>query len=129
MSDASIPTDWTQADRLLVGGLALGTLALLLKSGARWSRGDWVVIETDRKEVARIPLDADRIVQVRGPIGETRVEIRNGRARIAHSPCKNKICVKSGYIQYAERLVACVPNHVVVRVLGKKYPGLDAVAG
>jgi hypothetical protein len=92
--------------------------------------GSWVVIEVDHKEVERLPLSQNRIVHVTGPIGETEVEIKNGKARKARvikSPCNKKLCIKSGYIQYADRFAACLPNRVVVRVLGGAHRGIDAV--
>ena len=55
------------------------------------------------------------------------VEIRDGKARILKSPCKNKVCIKSGYIRYADRLSACIPNRVVVRVLGDNHRGVDSI--
>ena len=79
--------------------------------------------------MARFPLMTDRIIQVQGPLGTTEVEISQGRARIVRSPCKLKICIKSGYIQYADRLSACLPNKVVVRIEGESQRGLDAVVG
>mgnify|MGYP000542483766 CR=1 FL=1 len=60
-------------------------------------------------------------------IGETEVEILQGKAHIRKSPCSHKICIKSGYIQYADRITACLPNRVVVRILGDSYRGIDAV--
>ncbi len=57
------------------------------------------------------------------------VTIEKGKTRIQHSPCTNKICIKSGDIQYADRLIACIPNRVVVRVIGKSQRGVDAIVG
>ena len=58
---------------------------------------------------------------------ETEVEIIDGKARIVKSPCSKKLCIKSGYIQYADRFAACLPNRVVVRVIGAPHRGIDAV--
>ena len=61
-----------------------------------------------------------------GQLGVTRIEIRDGKARILRSPCKLKVCIKSGYIQYADRISFCLPNRVE-RVEGNAERGLDAV--
>ena len=90
-------------------------------------QGSWVVIEVDQKRVARYSLSKDRITHVEGPLGMTEIEIRDGKARILRSPCKLKVCIKSGYIQYADRISVCLPNRVVVRVEGNAERGLDAV--
>ena len=83
----------------------------------------------DAKRVARFPLTADHFAHIQGPLGTTKVEIKNGRARIVRSPCKLKVCIKSGYIQYADSLSACLPNKVVVRIEGDAQRGLNGVVG
>ena len=85
-----------------------------------------MVIEVDQKRVARYSLSKDRIADVEGPLGMTRIEIRDGKARILRSPYKLKVCIKSGYIQYADRISVCLPNRVE-RVEGNAERGLDAV--
>ena len=42
----------------------------------------WVVIEVDQERVARYSLSKDRITHVEGPLGKTKIEIRDGKARI-----------------------------------------------
>jgi len=68
----------------------------------------------------------DRITDVEGPLGMPQIEIRDGKARILRSPYKFKVCIKSGYIQYAGRISVCLPNWVE-RVEGNAERGLDAV--
>ena len=94
-----------------------------------FSKGDWVVVTVNQKETMRLPLDKDQTTHAKGPLGLTEIEIKKGRARIVRSPCKNKVCIKSGYIRYADRLAACIPNRVVVRIVGKNHRGVDAVVG
>lgn len=117
----------TRADKFLIACLFAVNVALF--SGIDYTRtaGSWVVIEVSQKEVERLPLSENRLVHVTGPLGETEVEIRDGKARIVKSPCSRKLCIKSGYIQYADRIAACLPNRVVVRILGDTYRGIDAV--
>jgi hypothetical protein len=97
--------------------------------GAGFNKGDWVVIKVDAKRVACFPLRTNHVAHVQGPLGTKEVEIKNGRARIVRSPCKLKVCIKSGYIQYADRLSTCLPHKVVLRIEGDAQPGLDAVVG
>ena len=49
--------------------------------------------------------------------------------RLARFPYKLKVCIKLGYIQYADRLSACLFNKVVVRIEGDAQRGLNAVVG
>jgi hypothetical protein len=64
------------------------------------------------------PLGEDRVVSVRGPLGDTIVEIRGGQARVLSSPCAEKICVRSGAIARPGQWIACLPNRVFLDIQG-----------
>lgn len=119
----------TLGDKILIAALCLLNVLLFAKMGTGFGKGDWVVIEVDQKETRRLPLSEERIVHIQGKLGVMDIEIRDNRARILRSPCANKICIKSGFIQYADRLLACVPNRVVVRIEGETRHGVDAIVG
>ena len=119
----------TTADKILVTALLILNGWLFANWGTGFSKGDWVVVTVNEKETIRLSLNADQTTHVKGPLGLTEVEIKKGQARIVRSPCKNKVCIKSGYIRYADRLTACIPNRVVVRIVGKNHRGVDAVVG
>ncbi len=119
----------TRGDKILIGCLIALNAALFLRWTAPAKPGDWVVIEVDKNERARHSLRQEKTVRVEGPLGVTEVEIREGKARILRSPCSGKLCIKSGFIQYADRLAACLPNRVVVRIEGGGHRGVDAVVG
>jgi hypothetical protein len=64
------------------------------------------------------PRNAAETVTVPGPLGDTVVEIRGGRARVLSSPCQNQTCVAAGYIHRHGQWTACLPNRVLVSVEG-----------
>jgi len=73
------------------------------------------------------PLDQDRIVGVSGPLGETIVEIQEGRVHVHESPCRDKICIAAGWLETTGQWTACLPNRVFVRVEGgEREDGVDA---
>ena len=119
----------TTADKILVAALLILNGWLFANWGTGFSKGDWVVVTVNQKETIRLPLNQDQITHVKGPLGLTEIEVKKGRVRIVRSPCKNKVCIKSGYIRYADRLSACIPNRVVVRIVGETHRGVDAVVG
>ena len=119
----------TTADKILIAALLILNGWLFANWGTGFSKGDWVVVTVNQNEIIRLPLNQDQITHVKGPLGLTEIEVKKGRARIARSPCKNKVCIKSGYIRYTDRLAACIPNRVVVRIVGKSHRGVDAVVG
>ena len=119
----------TTGDKILIISLFVLNGWLFIYWGIDFSKGDLVVIEVNQNEAARLVLTTDQKKEVKGPLGITKVEIKKGQVRIVKSPCKNKVCIKSGYIRYADRLVACIPNRVVVRIVGSMHRGVDAVVG
>ena len=119
----------TTGDKILIISLFVLNGWLFMYWGIEFSKGDLVVIEVNQNEAERLALTTDQKKEVKGPLGITEVEIKKGQVRIVKSPCKNKVCIKSGYIRYADRLVACIPNRVVVRIVGSMHRGVDAVVG
>lgn len=108
-------------------------IALTVLAGIRiyGSRGNTVrlVIEapTGRWIYA---LDRDVVVPIPGPLGETVIEIKDGKARVASSPCPNQTCVAAPGISRPGAWNACLPNEVIIRVEssgdGEKNEGIDA---
>ena len=73
------------------------------------------------------PLDQDRLIPVSGPLGETIVEIEDGRVHVHSSPCRDKICIAAGWLDQTGQWTACLPNRVFVRVEGgESEDGVDA---
>ena len=120
---------WTRGDKILIVGMLLLNLTLFNRLGFNNTQGSFVVVEVDQQEVARVPLATDKVLHISGKLVETGVEIRDGKTRILSSPCKNKVCIKTGYIRYADRMAACIPNGVVVRVIGTTHREVDTVVG
>ena len=70
-------------------------------------------------------------ITVPGPLGNTIIELKDGKARFLSSPCVNQICISSGIIQRRAQWIACLPNAVLVRVEGntgqRQEAEIDAV--
>ncbi len=92
------------------------------------TNGNIVFISCGSRLVGRYSLNHDRVISVKGPLGETKVQIENGKVRIPSSPCPNHYCVKMGEICSCGSTLLCVPNQVVVRVGGNESQNLDAIS-
>jgi hypothetical protein len=69
----------------------------------------------------------NRVVDVEGPIGTTRVVIENGKAWVEDSPCRDKICIKMGILSRPGEEAVCLPNRVIVQMKGDRG-GVDGVS-
>lgn len=108
----------TGLDRLIVAVLLLAVLASFFLLGAR-PQGERVLVERAGRLIFTAPLAENRVVDLEGPLGLTRLEIRDGRARILASPCPTKACIGMGAIACRGELLACVPNQLLVRIDGE----------
>jgi hypothetical protein len=66
---------------------------------------------------------------IRGARGELTVEVRDGRAAVAFADCPNHVCVRTGWRSRAGDVIVCVPNRVIVCILGKQQEGIRAITG
>lgn len=70
-------------------------------------------------------LGGNTIVEVEGRIGKSVIEISEEGVRFIDSCCPNHFCVRRGWVSRPGDMVACVPNGIVVMVLGKsEYDGI-----
>lgn len=110
--------------------IALAAVLALLAGKAAYSgaSSSRVVVRTQDKNWI-FPLDAEERVSVPGTIGETVVEIHNGRAAIVSSPCAGQTCVAAGTLHRNGQWAACLPNGVFLLVEGTEdADGVDAAS-
>lgn len=115
----------TGADRLVLYVLVGVGLALLLVPRGGGAPAAALVEGADGYRSV-VPLAAKRTLEVKGPLGTTTVAVGNGSARVVRSPCPHRVCVAAGAMSRPGEVAVCVPNGVVVRILGEGEPELDA---
>ncbi len=91
-------------------------------------RGGRLYAEVWQQEtlVERVELTAgtDRVIDLEGH----NVIVLEGRtARIARADCKDQVCVRTGTLTRAGQVAVCLPNRVVLKLMGDDS-GIDAVA-
>lgn len=71
------------------------------------------------------PLNQDRIIHVKGPLGETEIHIENEQAWVLSSPCEFKTCVSHAPLKQAGDWNACLPNQVFLSLEGEENYHVD----
>ena len=89
--------------------------------------GDTVTIEVDGQTIHQLDLYTSQEIIVNGTIGKTIINIDNGTARVTHSDCPQKICVKTGRIHRVGEMIVCVPNKVVIKINGQRKNQFDVI--
>jgi hypothetical protein len=109
------------ADAVVV---ALAALLVGAAWAALWSRGgpaEFAEITTSPASSGGpvvLELGRDATVEVAGRMGPSRIEVRDGRARFADSPCVGRLCVHAGWLSRSGQVAACLPNGVILEVTG-----------
>jgi len=89
------------------------SLSVLIRAGGK----EWIY-----------KIDDDETVTIHGPIGDTVVRIHDNRAWVESSPCENQNCVAAGFVSRQGQWTACLPNNVLLMVLGDGDGGGDVDA-
>ena len=74
------------------------------------------------------PANAEETIAVSGPLGDTIVRLHGNSAWIESSPCNSQACVASGKINKQGQWTACLPNNVLLMILGSKDGDVDSIA-
>lgn len=108
--------------------LTAGIIAIYLLNTINMNNDNsFVKIEVEG-ETYIYPLDSNMTKVFKGAIGNTTVEISNGKAKIIQSDCKNKTCIKIGSIYKNGQSTACLPNRILVTIEGGNSDEVDVIS-
>ena len=111
------PGDWLMA----AAGLVLVAALWLRQADSFEGR---IVIRLDGKVFREASLRLNQAIEVPGPLGVSRIEIRAGRVRVAADPSPRQLCVRQGWIPPGGAAV-CLPNRVSVENAAAGYDTLN----
>lgn len=57
--------------------------------------------------------------RIKGILGYSFLEGGDNKVRMVESPCPDKICMGMGWISQPGESIVCIPNRVVVRIVGE----------
>jgi len=73
-------------------------------------KSDYAVIEYNG-QTENISLSKDQIFTLENGVV---IEVKGGRIRVKDSDCPQKICVKHGWLRYANDVIVCLPNKTIL---------------
>ena len=106
---------WDVAVYALCIGVVVG---FSLFAGGRAGPATVAEITSDEGEFV-FSIEEDREIEIRGPIGVSRIVIEEGSARFVDAPCRDQICVHAGWLSDGGAWAACLPNRVFLSVAGQ----------
>lgn len=115
-------------DFYLLGGIvlliALGFLLIQIFN----SEGSKVIITIDGIEHKTFNLNEDTSYEILHNGNRNVMEIKDGYVSMIEASCPDKLCVKHRKIHNNNESITCLPNRVVLRVIGGQDSNLDAIA-
>lgn len=110
---------WITRGDSVVLGLAIillaSTFSMLWRNEGH---GAEAVILVNGQQWARLNLFHNQDYHVPGPLGVSHIRVQDGQARFIDSPCPNKLCVLTGWINQGGENATCLPNLVSLQILG-----------
>ena len=115
-------------DRILI--ILLLTFAIIGAVGIEYfakKDGNTVVVRVDGQIYKTLDLNKDTELQIESLGGQNILVIDKGQAYMKSADCRDEICVHQGKISKTGETIVCLPNKVVIEVVGKDAD-LDAIA-
>ena len=117
----------TLADKLLIAILLLTSFLSVVALKQFRQPGNSFSVSISGKFEQLFPLGKNQLLEIYGPLGKTKIQVENKKVRILSSPCPEKICAKTGWIQHVGEIIVCVPNKIVIRINGNQNGHFDVI--
>ena len=91
-----------------------------------WSKQALAEITISGKHWRNVELYQDQIIHVPGELGESVLQVKDGRIRFISSPCTQKLCIRQGWLELGGASATCLPNKISVQVLSDD-PSFDTM--
>jgi hypothetical protein len=120
----------TIADRIII---CLSLLFLLWLYKLYWTSSndssDYALIYVLNQAPIQVNLhhSPQQITTVKGRLGESQIEVKEGSIRFITSPCHSKFCIHAGWLTKNGDFVACLPNQVSIELHNLKDRKFDSV--
>lgn len=109
------------------GDMLVLALAAFLTAGLffnAWTKpaGSTLIVRAQGKIMVRGTLARDGDYAVPGALGISRIQVRQGRARVSADPGPRQICVRQGWVSRAGEAALCLANEVSLEIGGAGKP-------
>jgi hypothetical protein len=80
--------------------------------------GAYAEVYVKNELVETIDLSEDRFIEVKNSDGYNLLQVKDGNIRMAEANCHSQTCVHLGAQSLPGRTIVCLPNRVVVKIIG-----------
>lgn len=123
----TIPKKHITLTDMLVISIGLGLVGMLTVS--QWQaphQASFVIVHNSNGKQLRIPLQDNHHYAIPGRLGNSQLEVSDGKIRFIQSPCSQHLCIHTGWLKESGEAAACLPNGISM-VLHGSSPGYDSI--
>ncbi len=89
--------------------------------------GSYITITVDGEKYGTYSLAKEQTIVVGEGEHQNIIEIRGGKAYMTAAGCPDQLCVNQNEICYDKQSIICLPNKVVVTVIGEDDADVDMI--
>lgn len=121
-------------DILLIGFyliLSIGGAVYFMVDGLQVHSGmTEVVVSVENKEYERLslPVAQKKEIIIETRLGRNVIIVEGENVYMQSSDCDDQICVRQGKISKAKEMIVCLPNEVLVEIIGREKREVDQIA-
>lgn len=119
-------------DIVFIGGLLVSAIFLfILMQFIKGENGAYVEITVDGEIYGTYALSENQTVEIKknGKVINI-LSIKDGKADMTDADCPDLLCVHQRAISKENETIVCLPNKVVVKIIGaKEKSNIDSIAG
>ncbi|MDI6799363.1 MAG: NusG domain II-containing protein [Actinomycetota bacterium] len=123
----------TRYDKALILSIILVAILLFLSNlvvlGKSAKEENCSILIVSDKANLNFSFDQQGLHPIKGPLGETIVEVSGDGVRVISSPCPNHDCVSKGWIRSQGEAIICAPNQIMIRITSQEDVEMDALNG
>ena len=112
---------FTLADGILIVCVIIAIITSSLFVYKKGAQSDFAIIEYNGRS-EKISLSKDQIFALQNGM---EIEVKEGKIRVKDSNCPQKICMKHGWLRYANDVIVCLPNKTIIYL--QKKSDLDYI--
>lgn len=106
-------------DIILLGIILVVAIVAIIIVNTTKKQGSYVVVIYDQNEVAKYSINED--IEIKLTYEENNYNtlvIKDGKVYMNDASCKDHICVKHHKISMTGETIVCLPNKVVIKIIG-----------
>lgn len=116
--------DWILAGAVLAGAIVF----FLINSFVVHREGARVRVTVGGEEYGSYSLEEELDLDIESRNGVNHLVIHDGKADMTQADCPDRLCVHQKAISRDRETIVCLPNQVVVEIIGGEEAELDSIA-